>query len=97
MCNVHGVSNVRQTDIHTTEPLVPGPSAFDVEMAIEKLKGHKSPGIDQIPAELIKVGGGAIRYEIQKLTTITSFEIRRNCLRSGRNRSLYLSIRYVMK
>jgi hypothetical protein len=27
-------------------------------MAIEKLKRHKSPGIDQIPAELIKAGGG---------------------------------------
>jgi hypothetical protein len=25
-------------------------------MAIEKLKKHKSPGIDQIPAELIKAG-----------------------------------------
>jgi hypothetical protein len=26
-----------------------------VELAIEKLKSHKSPGIDQIPAELIKL------------------------------------------
>jgi hypothetical protein len=26
-------------------------------MAIEKLKSHKSPDIDQIPAELIKSGG----------------------------------------
>jgi hypothetical protein len=32
---------------------MPESSAFGVEMAIEKLKGHKSPGIDQIPAELI--------------------------------------------
>jgi len=31
-------------------------SAFDVDMAIEKLKGQKPPGIDQIPAELIKTG-----------------------------------------
>jgi hypothetical protein len=52
--NVHGVSDVRQTEIHTAEPLVPEPSAFEVEMAIEKLKKrHKSPGIYQIPAELI--------------------------------------------
>jgi hypothetical protein len=28
---------------------MPQLSAFDVEMAIEKLKRHKSPGIDQIP------------------------------------------------
>jgi hypothetical protein len=26
-------------------------------MAIEKLERHKSPGTDQIPAELIKAGG----------------------------------------
>jgi hypothetical protein len=34
---------------------VPEPSAFEVELAIEKPKRHKSPGIDQIPSELIKV------------------------------------------
>jgi hypothetical protein len=31
---------------------VPEPSAFDVELDIEKLKSHKTPGIDQIPTEL---------------------------------------------
>jgi hypothetical protein len=36
-------------------------------MAIEKLKSHKSPGIDQIPAELIQAGGRIIWYEIHKL------------------------------
>jgi hypothetical protein len=36
---------------------VPEPSAFDVEMAIEKLKRHKLPSIEQIPTELIKAGG----------------------------------------
>jgi hypothetical protein len=36
-------------------------------MAIEKLKRHKSPGIDQIPAKLIKAGGRTIRSEIHKL------------------------------
>jgi hypothetical protein len=36
--NVHVVSDVRQTEIHTAEPLVPESSAFEVEMAIEKLK-----------------------------------------------------------
>jgi len=43
-------------EIHTAEPLVPGPSAFKVEMAIEKLKRLKTPGADQSPAELIKSG-----------------------------------------
>ena len=55
--NVHGVKDVGQTEIYTAEPLVPDPSASEVELAIDKLKSHKSPGIDQIPAELIKVGG----------------------------------------
>jgi hypothetical protein len=34
-------------------PLVLEPSAFDVEMAIEKLKGYKSKSNNQIPTELI--------------------------------------------
>ena len=54
--NIHGVNDLRQTEIPTAEPLVPEPSAFEVELAIEKLKSHKSPGIDHIP-ELIKAGG----------------------------------------
>jgi hypothetical protein len=65
--NVHGVSDVRQTEIHTAEPLVPVPSALEVELAIEKLKCHKSPGINQIPAELIKAGGSTIFCVIHKL------------------------------
>jgi len=32
-----------------------------------KTKSHKSPGTDQIPAELIKAGGRTIRLEIHKL------------------------------
>ena len=67
LLNTHGVNDVRQTEIHTAEPLVPEPSAFEIEMAIEKLKGHKSTGIDQIPAELIKAEGRTIRCEIHKL------------------------------
>jgi len=54
LLNVHGVNDVRQTKIHTAEPLVPEQSGFEVKLAIEKLKSHKSPGTDQIPAELIK-------------------------------------------
>ena len=46
---------------------MPEPSAFEFELAIEKLKNHKSPGIDQIPAELIKAGVRTIRCEIHKL------------------------------
>jgi len=34
----HGVNDARQTEIHTAEPLVPEPIAFEVELAIEKIK-----------------------------------------------------------
>jgi hypothetical protein len=39
---VHGVNDVRQTEIHTAEPHVPEPSAFEVQLAIEKLKSQNS-------------------------------------------------------
>jgi hypothetical protein len=35
------------------QPLVPGPSRLEVEIAIAKLKKCKSPDRQQIPAELI--------------------------------------------
>ena len=54
--NVHGVSNVRQTGIHTAEPLLPKPRAFDFEMLIDKLQSHKLPVIFQITSEFIKAG-----------------------------------------
>jgi hypothetical protein len=48
LLNVHGVDDVRKAGIHTAEPLVPKLSAFEFDLDIEKLKSHKSPGIDQI-------------------------------------------------
>jgi hypothetical protein len=64
LLNEHGFNDVRQTEIHTEEPLVPEPSSFEFELGNEKLKSHKSPGVDQIPAELIKTGGRTIHYRI---------------------------------
>jgi hypothetical protein len=40
--NVHGVSDVRQAEIHTAETLVSEPRAVEVELAIEKLKSQIS-------------------------------------------------------
>jgi len=73
--NVHGFNDVRQTEINTTEPLVPEPRASEFELPVEKLKSHISPGIDQIPAELIKAGGKTILCEIHNLLFL--FGIRR--------------------
>ena len=47
--------------------LVPEPSAFEAEKTTEELQRHKSPGTDQIPAELIKAGGRKIHSQIHKL------------------------------
>jgi hypothetical protein len=62
--NVHGVYDVRQRHIHTAEPLVREPRAFEFEMTIEKPNRHKSLCTDQIPAEIIKAEGRTFRYEI---------------------------------
>jgi len=35
--NVHGVKDVRKAEIPTAEPLIPEPSAAEVELAIDKL------------------------------------------------------------
>ena len=66
---MHEVKDLGQVEIHTAEPLVPEPRASEVELATDKLKSHKSPGIDQIPAELIKARGRTICLEIHKLIT----------------------------
>ena len=43
-------NDVRQTEIHTAKPLVPELSDFEFEMVVEKIKRHKSPSIDRMPA-----------------------------------------------
>jgi hypothetical protein len=50
----HNVSDVRQTEVCTAEPLVPGPSRLEVEIAIAKLRKHKLPGSDRISVEPIQ-------------------------------------------
>jgi len=64
-------------------------------MAIEKLKRYKSPGIDQIPAELIKEAVG--QFSMRSIDILILFGIRRNCQRSGGKRPLHLFIRRVIK
>jgi hypothetical protein len=68
LLNVHNVSDVRQIEVHMAEPLVPGPSRIEVEIAIAKLKKYRSPGSDQIPAELIHAAGEILLSAIHQLT-----------------------------
>jgi hypothetical protein len=67
LLNVQKVSDVRQIEIHTAQPLVPEPSTLEVEIVIAKLKKYKSPGTDQIPAELVHAGGETLWSKIHKL------------------------------
>jgi hypothetical protein len=57
LLNVHGAGGVRQTEMHTAEPSVPQPSASQFEFNIGKLQRYESPGVRQIPAELIQQEG----------------------------------------
>jgi hypothetical protein len=67
LLNVHGAGDVRQTEMHTAEPFVPESSASEVEVTTGKLKRYKSPGVDQIPAELIQAERETLLSEIHKL------------------------------
>ena len=97
LLNVHGFNGIRQTEKRTEEPLVAEPCAFEVEIANEKSKRLKPPGIDQIPTELFKAWGKKKIIALRSINLFILFGIWRNCLRSGRSRSFYLSVRRVVK
>jgi hypothetical protein len=95
LLNVHNVNYVRQIEIHTAEPLVPGPSHLDREIAFAKLKEYKCPSSGQILAEMIQARGETLMSAIHKL--VHPFGIRRNCLISGRCLLLYQFTRRVIQ
>jgi hypothetical protein len=71
LLNEHNVSDVRQIEIHTAEPLVSDTSHLEVDISIANLKKCKSPGSDQILAELIEAGGETLVSVIHKLIKTT--------------------------
>jgi len=81
--------------MHTAEPLVPRPSSVKIKVTIEKPKRYKSPGIDQILAELIQAGGDS--YVMKSRNLLILFGIRNNCHTSGRNLLSYVFIKRVIK
>ena len=46
LLNIQGHNDVGQTEMHTAEQPMPEPSAFEVELAIEKLKVTNHSRID---------------------------------------------------
>jgi hypothetical protein len=43
LLNVRNVSDIRQIEVQTAEPLVPGPTRLHIENAIAKLNNYKVP------------------------------------------------------
>jgi hypothetical protein len=63
---MHNVSDVRQIEVHTAEP---------AEIVFANLKTYKSPGSNQILAELIQAGGETLMSVFHKLIhSISSME-----------------------
>ena len=74
---------------------MPEPSAFEVELAMEKLK---SPNHEILMKSLQNcLRQWVEQFAMRSINLLFLFEIRRNYLRSGRSPSLYLSIRRVIK
>jgi hypothetical protein len=80
------VSDIRHKEIHTAEPLVPGRSTFEVEIAITELKKYKSRGNVQISAELIKAGDAPL---LRYMNSLILLVVKKNCMTSGRSLLLY--------
>jgi hypothetical protein len=85
--DAHGISDVRQTEMHTPEPSVPKPSSSEVEIDTKKLKRYKSARIVHILAELIQTGSNYIKTQDPKNLLIL-FGVKKSCHSSGRNVSL---------
>jgi hypothetical protein len=81
--NIHGANDVRQTEMHTAKPLEPEPGYFKVKIATENLERYKSPGTDQILAELFQVGVNTLCSASINLFIV--FGIRKNCHSNEKN------------
>jgi hypothetical protein len=68
---VHNVSDVTQIEVHTAEPLVPGSSPLEDEIANAKLKKYESPSGEQILAQLIQEYAEILLSAIDKLVNST--------------------------
>jgi hypothetical protein len=95
LSTVHGVNDVWQTDTHTAEPLGPEPRACEVELAIEKLKRHKSPVLIKSQQNCLRQG--VEHFAVGSIYLVILFGIKKKRLRSVKSRSLYSSIRRVIK
>jgi hypothetical protein len=61
LLNVHGINDVRHTEIHAAEPLVPASNSFEVEIATENLSRY-----NPILAQMIQLGYNKLHSEIHQ-------------------------------
>jgi hypothetical protein len=94
LLNVHGVNDVRKIEICPAGPLVPEPSAFEAKMTIEKLKRQNHQKLIKPQQNWLRQGVG--QFALRSVNLFSLFGMRRNCLRSGRSRLLYLFIGRVI-
>ena len=64
------------------------PNVFEVEMDIEKLKGHKSPNVYQTQQKSLKHEVG--QFDLRIINLLITFRIKMNHLSRGRSQSVYL-------
>jgi hypothetical protein len=67
------------------------PNRLEVEIVVAKLKKYKSPGSEEIPAEMIQAGG------LLSTNSLILFGIRKDCLISGRSLLLYQFTKRVIE
>jgi hypothetical protein len=82
LLNAHEVSDIRQAEVHTENPLVPETTAFEIELAIENLKNHQVLLKSQLNCLKQAVGQSELRF----INLLFLFGIRRNCLKNGKSR-----------
>jgi hypothetical protein len=56
LLDIHGASDVRQNETHTTRTTNPDPSVSEVHLGTENNKRHTKPGPDQIAVQIIEAG-----------------------------------------
>jgi hypothetical protein len=88
--NKDNVSDVRQIEVHTVEPLVLGPGRLEVVIAIAKLKSINCQVVMKFKQE-------AKYYCLRSTNSLILFGIWKNCLISGRSVLLYKFTKRVTK